>query len=95
MFPISLLSSFVYSLSLEFSCSISSCSFFIVFIVLCPLALLPFYHLQFLSNLVQYFLLYFLSDQPNSFFVIDCPSSSPLLNVPTSLFCFLTSSISH
>ena len=95
MFPISPLSSSVYFLSPKFSCSTSSSSSFIVSIVLHPFVLPSFHHLQFLSNLAQYSLLYFLSDQPNSFLAINCPGSSPLLNVSSSLSCLLTSSISH
>jgi len=95
MFSILLSSSFVYSLSLKFSCSISSSFFFIVSIVFCSLALSPFHCLQFLSNLAQYSSSYLLSDQPNSFLTINCPSSSSLLNIPSFLFCFPTSSISH
>ena len=74
--------------------SIFSCSFFIISIVLCPLALPPFHLLQFLSNLAQYSLLYFLSDHPNNFLAINLPGNSPLLKVPSSLSCLLTSSIS-
>ena len=95
MFPISLSSSSVHSLSPKFSCSISSSSSLIISIVLHPLALPPFHCLQFLSNLAQYSSLYLLSDQPNNFLAINHPSSSPLLNVPSFLFCLLTSSISH
>ena len=95
MFPISLLSFFVHSLSSKFSCLISSSFSFIVFIVLCPLALSSFHYLQFLSNLAQYSSSYLLFDQPNSFLAVNCPSSSPLLNVLSFLFCFLTSFISH
>ena len=60
-----------------------------------PLACSPFHCLQFLSNLPQYSLLYCLSNYLNSFFAINHPGSSPLLNVPFSLSCYLTSSISH
>ena len=88
-------SSSVHSLSPELSCSISSSSFFIVFIVLCPLICPPFYHFQFLSSLPQYSLSYCLSDYPNSFFAINCPSSSSLLNIPSSFSCCLISSMSH
>ena len=95
MFPISLSSSSVHSLSPKFSCSISSSSSLIISIVLHPLALPPFHCLQFLSNLAQYSSSYLLSDQPNSFLAINCPSSSPFLNVLSSLSYFLTSSISH
>ena len=87
MFPISLLSSSVHSLSPKFFCSISSFSSFIVFIVLGSLALAPFYHFQFLSNLAQYSLSYLLSDYPNNFLAINLPGNSPLLNVSSSLSC--------
>ena len=93
MFPISLLSSFIHSLSLEFSCSISSSSSFIVSIILCSIALFSFHCLQFLSNLAQYSSSYLLSDQPNSFLAINYPGSSSLLNILSFLFYFLTSSI--
>ena len=94
MFPISSSSSSVHSLSPKSSCPISSSFSFIVSIVLCPLAFSSFHHLQFLSNLAQYSLSYLLSDQPNSFFAINCSGSSPLLNVPSFLFCLLISFIS-
>ena len=93
MFSISSSLSSIYFLIPKFSCSISFSSF-IVSIVLCLLVLPPFYRLQFLSNLAQYFLLYLLSDHPNSFLTINLPGNSPLLNVPSSLFCFLTFFIS-
>ena len=88
-------SSSVHSLIFDFFCSIFSSSSQIVSKVLLPLAHSPFHHLQFLSNLPQYSSSYCLSDYPNSFFAINHPSSSPLLNVPFSLSCLLTSSISH
>ena len=94
MFPISLSSSSVHSLSLELFCSIFSFSSLTISIVLHPLVCPPFYCFQFLSSLPQYFSSYHLSDHPNSFFAINCPSSSSLLNVPSSLFCHLTSSMS-
>ena len=94
MFPISLLSSSVHSFNLEFSCSMSSSSSLIVSIVLCPFFLLPFHCLQFLSNLPQYSLLYLLSDHPNNFLAMNRPSNSPLLNIPSSFSCLLTSSMS-
>ena len=93
IFPISLLSSSVHSLSPKFSCPISSFSSFIVSIVLCSLALASSHCLQFLSNLAQYSLSYLLSNQPNSFLAVNFPSSS-LLNVPFFLFYLLISSIS-
>ena len=94
MFPISLSSSFVHSLSPELSCLISSSFSFIVSIVLHFLVCLPFYYFQFLSSLSQYSLSYFLSDHPNSFFAVNHPGSSSLLNISSSLSCHLTSSIS-
>ena len=93
MFPISLLSFSVHSLSPEPSCSISSFSSFIVSIVLHPLVLSPFHCTQFLSNLAQYSLSYLLSDYPNNFLAMNCPGNSPLLNIPSSFSCFLTSSV--
>ena len=95
MFPISSSSSSVHSLISYFSCSISSYSSFIVSIVLCPLALPPFHLLQFLSNLIRYSSLYFLSNHPNNFLTINLPSNSSLLKVPSSLSCLLTSSMSY
>ena len=93
MFPISLLS-FVHSLISDFSCSISFFSSFIVSIVLCPLALPPFYLFQFLSNLTQYSSLYFLFDHPNNFLAVNLPGNSLLLKVPSSFSCLLISSMS-
>ena len=95
MLSILLSSSSVLFLSPELSCLISSSFSFIVSIVFCPLICPPFYCFQFLSSLPQYSLLYCLSDHPNSFFAVNCPGSSSLLNVPSSLSCHLTSSISH
>ena len=95
MFPISLSSSSVHSLSPELSCLIFSFFSFIVSIVLCSLICPPFHYFQFLSSLPQYSLSYCLSDHPNSFFAVNCPGSSPFLNVSSSLSCCLTSSMSH
>ena len=89
-----ILSSSVYSFIPEFLCLISSSSSSIVFIVLCSLALSPFHLLQFLSNLAQYSLSYFLSDYPNNFLVVNLPGNSPLLNVSFSFFYLLISSMS-
>ena len=86
-------SSSVHSLSPELSCLISFSFFFIVSIVLCSLVYPPFHCFQFLSILLQYSLSYCLSDHPNSFFAINCSSSSSLLNVPSPLSCCLTSSM--
>ena len=94
MFSISLSSFSVHSLSLEFSCSISSSSSFIISIVFCPLTLFSFHCFQFLSSLSQYSLSYYLSDHSNSFFVVNYPGSSPLLNIPSSLSCCLIFSMS-
>ena len=94
MLPISSLSSSVYSLISDSFCSISLSSFQIVSKVLLPLACLPFYYLQFLFNLLQYSSLYLLSDHSNSFFAVNCPGSSSLLNISSSPFCYLISFIS-
>ena len=83
------------TLSPKLSCSISSSSSFIVSIVLYPFVCPPFHCFQFLSSLPQYSSLYCLSDHPNSFFAINHPGSSPLLNISSSLSCCLTSSMSH
>ena len=88
-------SSSVYSLSPELSCSISSSFSFIVSIVLYPFVCPSFHCFQFLSSLLQYSSLYHLSDYPNSFFAVNHPGSSPLLNVPSSLSCHLISSMSR
>ena len=95
MFPILSSSSSVHSLSPEPPCLLSSSSSFIISMVLHPLVLPPFHCLQFLSNLAQYSSSYLLSDHPNSFLAMNHPGNSPLLNVPSSFSCFLTSSISH
>ena len=87
-------SSFVHSLIPNFSCSIPFSSSFIVSIVLCSLALLSFYLLQFLSNLTQYSLSYFLSDYPNNFLAVNLPGNSPLLKVPSFLSYLLMFSMS-
>jgi len=89
MFSILLSSSFVYSLSPEFSYSISSFSSFIIFIVLHPLTLFSFRHLQFFFSLFQYSSLYCLSDYLNNFFAINHPSSSFFLNISSFLSCCL------
>ena len=89
-----MLSFSVHSLSSEFSCLISFSSSFIISIVLCSFALSSFHYLQFLSNLAQYSLSYILSNQPNSFFAINCSGSS-LLNVLSSLSYLLIFFISH
>ena len=94
MFPISSSSSSAYSLIPKFSCSISSCSSFIISIVLFLFAFLPFHLLQFLSNLTQYSSLHFLSDHPDNFLAINLPGNSSLMKVPSSLSCLLTSSMS-
>ena len=95
MFPISLSSSSVHSLISDFFCSISFCFFFIISIVFHSLALSPFYLLQFLSNLIQYFSSYFLSNYPNNFLAINLPGNSLLLKIPFSFSCLLTSSMSY
>ena len=93
MLPILSSSSFIHSCIPEFSSWISS-FFGIVFIVSLLLGLLPFHHLQFLSNLLQYSWLYLLSDYPNSFLAVNLPGNSPLLNIPSLCSCYATSSIS-
>ena len=93
MLPISSSSSFVYSLTSNPFCLISSFSWTVSNILLsfvCP----PFYCFQFCSNLPQYSLLYCLSVHPNSFFTINLPGNSSLLNIPSSFSCCLISSIS-
>ena len=90
--PISLFSSF-YSLSLDSSWPISS-FFLIIFIIFCLLISSSFQYLQFLSNLAQYSLLYLLSVHLYNFLTINLSSNFPLLNVSSSLSCFLTFSIS-
>ena len=94
MLPISLLSSSVHSLISELSCLISSSSSFIVSIVLCLLVFPSFHLLQFLSNLAQYSSSYLLSNHPNNVFAVNCPGSSFLLNISSSLSCYLTSFMS-
>ena len=83
-----MLSFSVHSLSSRFSCLISSFSSFIVFIVLHSLVFFSFYYLQFLSNLAQYFLLYLLSDQLDSFFYYKLPQQ--FLSSKCSFFSFLS-----
>ena len=92
MLPNSSSSSSMHSLTSDSFCSISFSFSWIISKVL-PLAHLPFHCLQFPSNLPQYSLLYCLFDHPNSFFTVNYPGSSPLLNIPSSLFCHLTSSM--
>ena len=94
MFPISLSSSSIHSFIPKFLCLISTFSSFIISIILHSLALSPFYLLQFLSNLAQYFLSYFLSDHPNNFLTVNLSGNFSLLNVPSSISCLLTSSMS-
>ena len=99
MLPISS-SSFVHSLILEFSYLISF--FYLIvsnIVLLLPNWLLfhwlPFHLIQFLSSLPQYSSSYLLFVYSNNFFVINLPSSSPLLNIPSSFSCLFTSFISH
>ena len=100
MLPI-LLSSSVYSLTPDFSCSISFSFFSIVSRVVFSFPgrlffyWLPFYLLQFLSNLPQYSWSYLLFVHPNNLFAVNLPGNSSFLNVPSSFSCFLTSSISY
>ena len=91
--PISL-SSLSHSLSPDSSWPISSFSSLIISIILCPLIGPPFQHLQFLSNLAQYSSSYLLSIYLYNFLAVNLSSNSSLLNVPSSLSCLLTSSIS-
>ena len=93
MLFILLLSSFIHSLTPEFSFSVSSFSA-IIFIFL-PLDCFPFHCLQFLSSLSQYSWSYLLSNYPNSFLVVNLPGNSPLLNIPFSHSCLTTSSMSR
>ena len=90
MLSISLLSSSVHSLIPDSS---FSSSFLIISIVLLFLGRPPFHCLQFLSNLPQYSLSYFLSDHPNNFFAVNLPGNSPLSNIPFSFSCQFTSSM--
>ena len=89
-------SSSVHFLSPNSLCSISSSFSLIISMVHHHLLCLPFYHLQFLSSLLQYSLLYFLSIYPNSFLTINLPGNFPLANIPlfSSLSCLCISSIS-
>ena len=89
MLPISSLSSSVHSLTSD-----SFSSSLIVSIVLLFLGRPFFHHLQFLSNLPQYSSSYSLSDHPNNLFAINLPGNSPLSNIPSSLSCHFTSSVS-
>ena len=91
MLLISSSSSSVHSLISEFFCLISFSSSIISKV---HLLFSPFHLFQFHSNLPQYSLLYLLSDYLNNFFAVNFPGSSPLLNIPSFLFCLLTSSIS-
>ena len=90
MLPI-LLSSFVYSFIPEFSCLISSSSLIVSNIVLVNFfSIFSSFSLVF-SNILCH--ISCLSIQ-GSFFAINLPGSSLLLNVPFFCFCLLTSSIS-
>ena len=93
--PISSSSSSIHFLISNSFCSISSFFSQIISQVLLFLAHPSFHCFQFLSNLPQYSLLYYLSDYPNSFFAVNCSSSSPLLNVPSFFSYYLTSFVSH
>ena len=83
-------SSSIYSLISNPFFSISS-SFLIISSVCLFLACLSFYCLQFCFNLSQYFLLYLLSNYPNSFFTVNLPGNSPLLNISSSCSYLLMS----
>ena len=89
MLPIFSLSSFVHSLISNSFCSISSSFSQIISKVLLFLVCSSFHCLQFLSNLPQYSSLYCLSNYLNSFFVVNCPGSSSLLNVLSFFFAVL------
>ena len=95
MLSISSSFSSVYSLISDSFCSISSFSSQIVSKVLFSLPFSSFDCLQFLSNPPQYSSLYLLSDYLNSFFAINYPGSSSLLNIFSFLSCYLTSFMSH
>ena len=84
----------VYSLTPDFSSSISSSSI-IVFIVSLFMGFLPFHCLQFFSILPQYSWSYRLSDHLYSFFAVNLPGSSPHQKVPSLRSCRTTSSISR
>ena len=94
MSPISSSSSSIHSWIPNFSFLTSSSSG-IVFITSLLIDLLPFYRLQFLSNLPQYFWSYCLSDHPYNFFAVNLPGSSSHWNVLSSRSCHATSSISR
>ena len=94
MLFISFSSSFVYFLSPESFCLISSSSL-IVFIIFLSFGHLSFHRLQFLSSLLQYSWLYLLSNYLNNFFTVNLPGNSPLLYTPSSCSCLAMSSISY
>ena len=94
MLSISSSSSSVHSHTPDFSFS-TSFSSGIVFIVPLLAGFLPFYHLQFLSNLPQYSWSYCLSNHLYSIFAMNFPGNSPHWNVPSLCSCCATSSISH
>ena len=64
------------------------------FLYLCSLTCSPFQCLQFFFSLVQYSLLYLLSNYPNNFLAINLSGSSPLLKVSSFFSCLLTFSMS-
>ena len=94
MLSILSLSFFVHSLTFKFSCLVSSSFFLIVSKILLSFAYPLFQCLQFLSSLLQYSSLYFLSDYPNNIFAMNLPGNSSLLKLFFSLFCQFTSSMS-
>jgi len=67
----------------------------IISIVFLFLGCSSFYHFQFLSNLSQYSLSYFLFDYSNNFFAINLLDNSSLSNTPSSLSCQFTSFMSY
>ena len=74
-------------------CLIFSSSSQIVSKILLSLAHPSFHCFQFLSSLLQYSLLYCLSNYPNNFFTINHSGSSFLLNVPSFFSYHLMSSM--
>ena len=81
MLSILSLSFFVHSLTFKFSCLVSSSFFLIVSKILLSFAYPLFQCLQFLSSLLQYSSLYFLSDYPNNIFAMNLPGNSSLLKL--------------
>ena len=95
MLPIFSSSFFVHFLISDPFCLISSSFSLIVSSILFLFPCFPFHYFQFLSSLPQYSSLYLLSDHLNNFLAVNLPGSSPLSNVPSSLSCWFTSSMSY